>query len=252
MIHFDRMTSDRCPSGYALDRLLAGELEPAGAAALRGHARTCAPCAERVTEMERSAARFAAMPPPLTATPGRAATPALRARWKRHAAVGGVLAAAAASLLITLQRPGPRPIVDENTRIKGGQARVVFYVARDGQVRLGGPHEVVHPGDSLQFVYTAGESGYLAILSRDGAGAGSIYFSDRDRAAAIEPGDGVRLPHSVTLDSTLGPETIYVLSCDHPAVLEPLRSALAGDGERAIDAPAGCSISTLHIDKRPP
>ncbi len=177
------------------------------------------------------------------------------ARRRIILAAAPALAAAAAALL-WLRTPEPAPSTGDtgtqaivsSERVKGS-AHVTVFVVRDGTARAAAPGEIVHPGDTLQITYTAAEPGNLAVLSRDGAGAGSIYFDDHGRTAAITPGRDVSLPHSIVLDDTLGRETLYGLFCTRTVELEPLRQSLEA---ATFTAPAGCRIEELVIEKRAP
>ena len=116
-----------------------------------------------------------------------------------------------------------------------------MFVDHDGQTRPGGPGEIVHPGDVLSFASTSTEAGFLAILSRDGASTGSVYVAEGGRAIAVEPGSAARLPQAVKLDDVLGPETLFVVGCDHPVAVEPLRGVLADHD--TLTAPPGCRVT---------
>jgi hypothetical protein len=267
MIHFDRKVSEACPSGYLLDKLLADELADPGA--VRGHLSRCAPCARRVADLERHRARFqrrhrlagkAARRPSvrLRVIDGGDAAQTTSARPRRRAAwavAGSAVAAAALVFLVIAGRSGQgapelATLAEQraSTRVKGGPIRIDLFVDHDGQTRPGGPGEIVHPGDVLSFASTSPEGGFLAILSRDGAGAGSVYVADGGRAIAIEPGSAARLPQAVKLDGVLGPETLFIVACDHPVAVEPLRGMLAA--EAALAAPPGCRVDTIQIEKR--
>jgi hypothetical protein len=168
---------------------------------------------------------------------------------------GSALAAAALALVVAGRshhdaRARANDVVERgaSTRVKGGPIRIDLFVDHQGQTRPGGSGEIVHPGDVLSFASTAHEAGFLAILSRDGAGTGSVYVAEGGRAIAIEPGSAVRLRHAVKLDDVLGPETLFVVACDHAVPVEPLRGALAD--QSALAAPPGCRVDTIQIEKR--
>ena len=175
------------------------------------------------------------------------------ARRRPWLAVAPVLAAAAAVLLWLRVPAAPEGEFVTGERSKGS-AHLTAYVVRDGVANAAHAGEIVHPDDILQMVYTATEPGYLAVLSRDGAGVVSVYFDDESgRAAAMEAGRELSLPHSITLDDVLGRETLYTLFCTGPAELGGLREQLADAFEpAAVRAPAGCRIETMDIEKRAP
>ncbi|WP_437500048.1 zf-HC2 domain-containing protein [Sorangium sp. So ce1099] len=262
MIPFERSRPEGCPSDLRFDRLLAGELAPAEEQATRAHLDGCGRCAARFAALEAARAAFLADPPPLR-LPAPPRTPAPAVRWSRARAlvpaVTAALGAAAVLALVLRTRPPAGPTGDDRgarvaqaaqgTRTKGGDGRIGFYVARGEGAVPGGPGEVVHPGDRLQFTYAAAEAGYFALLSVDGARKASIYFPAGAAAAPIQAGEEVPLPSSVVLDETLGPETLYGLFCSAPVDLEPIRAALESAPERP-PAPAGCRVDRLQIDKR--
>jgi hypothetical protein len=119
---------------------------------------------------------------------------------------------------------------------------------RDGWVFDGEPGHALHPGDSIQLVYSTRTPTYLGVLSLDGEHKASIYYPATPRAARVEPGRRQALPQSTILDETLGDETLYALSCNAPIVLEPLRAELAAHPETAPRAD-GCRVSTLSFRK---
>ncbi|WP_437567167.1 DUF4384 domain-containing protein [Sorangium sp. So ce542] len=274
MIPFERSRPEGCPSDLRFDRLLAGELAAAEEQATRAHLDGCGRCAGRLAEIEAGRAAFLAAPPPLRAPPApRAAAPAVRrlrpralvpAGLRPRALVPAVTAAlgAAAVLAVALnvgvqppeeQRGDDRgarpPPAAQGARIKGGSGRIGFYVARGDALAPGGPGEVVHPNDRLQFTYSTVDAGFFALLSVDGARKASVYFPAGDVAAPIQPGEQVPLPSSVVLDETLGAETVYGLFCETPVALEPLRAALEAAPERP-PAPEGCRVDRVSLDKR--
>src|SRR5262249_14399933 len=122
-----------CVSELAIDRLLAGELADLEATATRRHAASCTRCRALLDDAESTAARFAADRPPL----------ALPRRINPAAVVAGVFAAAAA-LAVALW---PHPEAGTRTN---GPPLLPFYVSHAGDVRRGGAHEVVAPGDQLE------------------------------------------------------------------------------------------------------
>ncbi|MGK3992104.1 zf-HC2 domain-containing protein [Sorangium sp. So ce1024] len=266
MIPLERARPEGCPSDLRIDRLLAGELAPAEEQATRAHLDGCARCAGRFAALEAGRAAFLADPPPLRlpAAP-RATAPAVRRSRARalFPAVTAALGAAAALAAVLFSNRSPAPPVaprdddrgvgltpaEPATRIKGSGGRIGFYVARGDVVSQGGPGEVVHPDDRLQFTYSTADAGYFALLSVDGARKASVYFPAGDVAAPIQPGQDVPLPNSVVLDGTLGAEILYGLFCDAPVALEPLRAALESAPERP-PAPAGCRVDRVSLDKR--
>ena len=131
-----------------------------------------------------------------------------------------------------------------------GKAFEVEFSDRDGRTYELQSDDIVFPEDTLQMFYHTKSAGYLAILSRDGAGVVSRYFDDEQgNAVAVMAGFEQSVPHSIILDDTLGRETIRTLFCPTAFVLAPLTKALERD---QLAAPPGCSLDTFVIDKRLP
>ncbi|WP_437687382.1 DUF4384 domain-containing protein [Sorangium sp. So ce176] len=248
-----------CLSELRLDELTAGQLDPAAAQEARAHVAGCARCAARLFEIEAARDAFAASAPPLRLDRGapqdRAASAASAAtttrpprRWLAPV-VASALAAAAAALLFFRAAPDPVGGAPESPgeRIKGAN-RIGFYVKRGGSVQPGGAGERLHPGDAIQFTYSATEALYLVILSVDGASQASVYYPSGPVAARIEPGRDVLLPQSTVLDDTLGAERFYGLFCAEAVAVEPLRAALAAHPD-APPAPPGCDVDALTAEK---
>ena len=221
-----------CPSELRLDRYLAGELGREGRA-VATHLSACGDCRARVAERRDDEA--------LPVLPlGRAR------RWHRVAWPAAGMLAVAGALLFVQHRGGPA--LAPETRTKGG-AHAALYVQRAGVMRLAGPDEVVHPGDTIQLATTLDARRWVAAISVDGAGVVSIYQGDDPRAAWQEPGEDIPLPASVTLDATLGHETIYVLLCQEPIELAPIAAGLRRD-PAATPSHEGCELDMIYLDKR--
>lgn len=176
----------------------------------------------------------------------RAPVPFVRRRAvTRLVSLGGALAAVLT--LIVWLKPG-RDLV----RAKGG-LQLGFYVKHDEKVRRGAEHEVVAPGDALRFTYTAQEPRFLAILSVDPTARVSVYYPapalGEPAAAPEAPGRDVALPLSTVLDGTTGKETIYGVFCEGPVDVGRLELALLQHPAK-LDAPKGCSVVTVPIEKR--
>ncbi len=220
-----------CLSALHLDRFLAGELDEMGARRVRQHVAECSRCAGAVEGMR--AARDERLPP-LRVVP---LAPRER-RWPRAAAAGAGLAAAA-SLLLLARAPGER--------VKGPGFALRMYVEHAGEVRRAGPEETVAPGDAVRFAVTVPAKAYVAVLSLDPAGRGSVYFPLGARAEAVGPGAEVALPLGTRLDATVGEERIVGLFCSSPVELEPLRVQLERGGALAPD---GCQVTRWGFVKR--
>jgi len=241
-----RRREARCISDLGLDRLVGGELGPAEECEMLGHAGGCEACRARLDAIRADQRSFAEKQAPFV-LPRRTGD-------RRRAMMLGlapILAAAACLILLFGRRAlGPVP-VPAPLPTKGGRA-LEFYVLRHGEVSAGNEQMALHPGDTVEFVFSSQRPGYLAILSVDGAGRASVYFpAGADRAAAFQEGLGQPVPVSTILDDTLGDERIYALQCDTAIVLEPIRAALAG-GPDGLPPIAGCVTHTLRYRKEKP
>jgi len=218
-----------CFSALHLDRFLLGELDEAAAEEIRAHLKTCAACRETAESM-----RPRELLPPLRAVPSRP-----RRSIRLVAAVAGV--AAAAGVLLILRPSGPRE------RSKGSGFALGMYVQHGGEVRRAGSGEAIAPGDAVRFTVTAPSDGYVAVLSLDAQGRGSIYYPAGSRAAPLVAGSDVALPLGTRLDSSVGEERIVGLFCASAIELEPLRAALE---RSALSIPDGCQVTRWSFVKR--
>jgi hypothetical protein len=236
----DPATDEGCLSDFALDRAVAGE---ALDEAQLTHLAACDRCAARRVELAKE--RDAFVPPELPATPP--VTAPAPAPLRLVSAGVGVLLAAAAAVVILVGLPDA-PVVDPGVRTKGDVALGLF-VKRGDVVTLGGPGEVVHPGDELRFTMRLAKPARVAVLSLDGAGVASVYFPSSGPMPEVrETGRDVPLELSTELDDTLGVERLYGLACAAPIDLSVVRAALARDG--TLTPPAGCTVDQLEVVKR--
>jgi len=208
-------------SELAVDRLLAGEVPAADAAAMRDHATSCADCRARLDDAFAVQRAFALDRPRL----------ALPARDRKRPVAAALALAAGFALLATWPRHHDEPTV----RTKG-HAIVGFFVAHAGQVRRGGLREVVVPHDRVQLFTTTFAPAWFAAIGDDAAGTRSVYVGARP----IEPGRERLLPLSIELDDTLGAETVTGVFCDHD--FDPVRLDFAAP-------PPGCTLDRFTLVK---
>ncbi|HEV8549979.1 MAG TPA: zf-HC2 domain-containing protein [Polyangiaceae bacterium] len=241
------MTPD-CVSSLAIDRWLAGELREDELRRVEAHLASCAECRARREHAARFKAQVVAelAPFPELPTPARTA-PRWRPRGRARAALGGLLAVAAALLLFL--RQGTRESAHDGglvTRTKGG-GRLGFFVKRGGAVERGAPGQALRPGDAVEFSYSAPKDGYLAVLSVDGAGRASVYYPSAPRALPFAAGERP-LDASTVLDGVLGHERWFALFCESAVELEPIRARLESHPTQPL-AVAGCSVDPMAVAK---
>ena len=241
-----------CRSALILDRWRAGEFSTAEAAVLKAHVDGCARCTGAVASLHEVEAE--ALPPlrvvPLRALGGaRAPGPSPLRSPRRAVRLAGFAAGAAGLLAAAALLLRPVPAGESGERIKGAAFGLSMYVQHGEQVRRAAPGEVVAPGDAVRFAVTTPLPAFVAVLSVDPSGRGSVYFPVGDRAEAVAAGAEVPLPLGTRLDATLGEERLLALFCDRPVELEPLRRALEAKEGAAI--PAGCQATQWRFVKRP-
>jgi hypothetical protein len=237
-----------CISDFALDLLIAADLSVADERRARAHLGECAGCRARLSERESERESFNRAGPALV-LPERA-PPRARPR-----AVGRSSAAAlAGAALLVLVVAGVRGFrSDEPARrselgVKGSDP-FELYIRHGDTIRKAGDHELVHPGDQLQFSYTSTEDGYVGVLSLDGAGVSNVYFPDGARMAwRASAGREQLLPASTILDDVPGHELVHALFCATPIELTPLAQELAR--ARTLSPPEGCVVRTIELDKQ--
>jgi hypothetical protein len=220
-----------CLSAFHLDRFSMGELNDVEAERVRAHLAGCARCSEALDGMR--AARDEELPP-LRVVP----LAARRRLWPRAAAAGLGLAAAA-SVALSLRPTGDR--------VKGSPFVLGMYVEHGGEVRRAVEGERVAPGDAVRFAVTTPVKSWVAVLSLDPQGHGSVYFPLGARAEPVQPGADVPLPLSTRLDATVGEERVVALFCSSPVELEPLRVQLERGGALVPD---GCQVTRWSFVKR--
>ena len=258
-----------CLSELEIDLWRAGELSAAQAQRCSDHVAQCAACRDKQLAIEQAdAALFSAAPSfdalrTLVATQRQdaavlSAVSGVRDRPSaevvsvsvlprprtRVPAVGASLAAVAlAALGFLALRSGLEPGVPGDTRVKGGEPRLGFYVKHGDEVRRGEPGESVRPGDALRFVYTSDRTFFIALFSRD-ARELSLYYPEGEHAIELAPGQDAALDFSVELDATPGTERVIALFCPQTFELEVARAALAST--RASDRELPSALAACH------
>lgn len=190
-------------SELAIDRMLAGEVAAADAAAMRDHAASCRRCGALLDDAVAVQREFAKSAPPLPI--------ALPRRRVQVIAAVTALAAAVAVVLAWPRHEAAAPgegFRGISVRTKGA-AIVGFFVAHDGAVRRGGGREHVMPGDRIELVTTTHEAVWFAAIGDDASGLRSVYVEPRRIEAGVER----VVPLSIELDDTLGDEVVTAIFC---------------------------------------
>lgn len=234
--------AESCSSDFTFDLLLSSGLEPADEQAVRAHVAGCARCAARLEQVKQQRDDFDRNGPRLWLP---ASQPEQRGGGRRRLALASALAGAAllASILV-----GRAPLSSSGLRTKGAES-FELYIRHGDTIRKAGAREQVHARDQLQLTYSSDEDGYIAVLSRDGAGTVSVYFPDSGEVTwPAAAGRDRLLPRSTILDDVPGHEQVFALLCKAPVALAPLRAELAH--ERSLRAPPGCTLRAIELDKQ--
>ena len=245
-------TEDRnhCLSDLRLDHLVAEELGASERRATAGHLDGCQRCRARFKLLSAQNLEFSRLALPLLGHGASVpAQPAGRLRPRRWRVAGALAAVAAGALGIVLIQFGARDGANEVGLRSKGEAGFGYFVLRQGVVLAGQADQPLFPGDAVQFVHTAPQAGFLAILSVDGQGKASVYYPNGPAAAPVEVGQRRPVPQSTILDASLGRETIYAFYCRSPVLIEPLRLALASK-QRDLHLPKDCVVETVAYDKK--
>jgi hypothetical protein len=244
MTHLDsRGRPAGCLSQYAIDRLVAGELDAASTRQAVSHIKDCSRCDALLEQTKAQKEEFSKSAPPLVQRPrpDRAERPARRLLpW----IIGGAPALAAALALLLLYFPtGSEEITSK------GAAYLTFIVEHQGRQRRGRPRETVYPGDKIQLFYSSNSAIHLGVFNRDERGDVTALFPQTGRTTRLGGGEQVALPFSTELDDVLGTETFYGIFCSGPHRISSLIRRL-GVREHEPRAPAGCTIDKVVLNKR--
>jgi len=203
-------------SELAIDRLLAGEVPPGDAAAMRDHAAGCAHCGTLLEDAVAVQRSFVAprldLPVPLR---------------RRRIAIAATMLAAAVGVFVAW------PKRDQAVVRTKGAAIVGFFVAHGSDVRRGTLRETVVPGDRIELYTTTFARTWFAAYGDDAAGKRTVYIEPQ----SIEPGRERVLPVAIELDGTLGDEVVTAIFCEAP--FDPLAP------------PESCTIDRFTLVKVP-
>ena len=119
------------------------------------------------------------------------------------------------------------PTPGEPATRRKGELSLDFYVLRAGRSFEADSRTPLCAGDRLRFSYLVQDTGYFAILNRDGSGAVSAFYSDGVSMAKSDGRTRHLIDESVELDATPGVEEIYAIYCEHNHEVSQLLNELS-------------------------
>ena len=223
--------TDKVPD-WLLERLVAGELPPAQATALRQRLQAQGE-EHRLAALAGSNAEILAALPPAQIIPeikrraamsvdrARPATRRLRPLWALSAVA--TCAAGLAVLLVVRDhgagtQPGPDETQPEIISVKGDvKPALRIYRKTNAGSELLRPHASAHRGDTLQIRYVAAGKRFGVIASLDARGQITFHLPEAPGQAVALERDGERaLPHAYELDDSPGFERFFFVTADVP------------------------------------
>ena len=149
-----------------------------------------------------------------------------------------------------------RPVSDGYLGLKGGLSLEIFC-RRGERVFPVGPGDRLLPEDMIRFVPALPGPGYLMVISVDDQGRASLYYPNSESAAAPTTGERAPLPGSVILDSSEGPERIFLFYSRTPFEFDQIQKAITAawsrvgalDDLQEISAPVLASQTSVLIVK---
>jgi hypothetical protein len=188
------------PDGL-LERYLAGELTGEALARVEKALAESSEERARVDALRADAAAFLIKHPP---GPIAARLEPPRRSWFQWL-VPALAAVAALVVAVVFLRP-----VEDDVTTKGAMAFTAFRLSSDGAVQELTPNAKVKAGDRVRFSVKVPSDGFLAVVSRDGAGNASVYFPSSSTVSARH-GATALLPDAIELDGVLGPERVWAI-----------------------------------------
>jgi len=212
-------------SSLDLHQIRYGELAPDREVVVRAHVDGCDRCGKRLAAQQAERQAFVLQSlPPLIAAAADAPEPTVR-WWRRLTLAAMPMLAAAAALLVFLGSPP-----EELTRTKGALPVVEVWVQTADGPRALRQDEPLGDGDVIQVLYDPRGAPQVALGGVDGAGSIEFY-------GAFEPArDGLQpAPFALTLDGSVGPQEVWVLTADFEIRPDDLKRVVHGDVE-GVDA----------------
>ncbi|MEZ0314519.1 MAG: hypothetical protein ACAI38_22345 [Myxococcota bacterium] len=234
------MSTHDAISSFMLERYAVGELDGADLAAVEAALAADPALAARVESMRSARQQFLADEPYATfrIEHERRRAP-VKKRFSLWLPTGFAAAAATALLLLFIV-----PEVDSE-RVKGSGVGLTVALVGSGAPKALASGAVVHPGDRLQLAYDAGDYRYLALIGIDGGGVMNVYYPEGGEVMARRPAESRgAFPFSLTLDATLGTETMVAVFAEQPLPLKRIEEAV-----RKNEVLPGVSTVRVTLDK---
>ncbi len=254
------------PSDYRLDQLYLGELQAEDDREVREHLAQCLHCKKRRKLRDGGLAAFPEVDPEAllrrvqlaAASKGQALA---RNRGQRRLSFWAFLAppvlAAAALLLFVGLREDRSVDMDTGIRTKGGLALRVFRQDMPVAKELLSGQDLAK-GDTIGFVVhlptelsAKGDLQAILLSVEEQGGKRSTYFPSGGHSSVnlILDSEGA-LPVATKLDSYLGMETLLLVVCPQPFVLETLMISPDSHGvSQVMNLAEGCHQSRFRMHK---
>ena len=198
-------------STLLLYRFHHGELEGAERERVRAAIESDPTTRTRYQEILASEAEFAVMPLPSSVV---ALDPAPRRWWAVAVSFGGLVAVAAAILLVVA--PGGASMdsgigpSEDVVRTKGEIPELEVWFGAPEGARLLREHELVGEGDRIQLSFHPKGRRLVSFAGQDGLGEIEVYGT-----VEADPGQGLQpAPFALELDDAPGPQTFFLLGHD--------------------------------------
>jgi hypothetical protein len=252
----------RCPSDLALEAFL---LDPKRSS-LTPHVDACNDCRIRVARMESEGEDFRRFVFPATVEAvEEAMTPRHRRLFSWLMPVGGLVAAAAALMLVVRIQQPSRPTLSPDEPppgyigLRGPKMSLAVFVGGERGATAVTDGAVVPANAQLRFKVRPAPDCKLWIVSVDVSGqVFRLYPATGEASVVSEAG---ALPGGAVLDGTGGPERIYAVCAPEPlpfGTVERSAKAAAGGGAEKVrkagelqGLPASASQATLLLEKKP-
>ncbi|MBK7863142.1 MAG: zf-HC2 domain-containing protein [Archangiaceae bacterium] len=227
---------NRHVSTHLVDLHTAGALSPEQLAQVKAHAATCETCAAKLSAAAKARDEFLARNPPALraeALLGQARPHRSPMRWLVPAFA---LVAALLFAFVVLQR-------DDGLVLKGGPA-VSAWVKRPatGRTWAPAPDEVLQAKDQLQLQVSPAGRSHVTVYALDAGGTFIKLFEQDVKGTAT-------LEHSLTLDDSPGPDTLFVLFSE-AALPELARAQVESAGESLQAGTATVAVRRWVVKKR--